>query len=394
MSDTPQGPGWWQASDDKWYPPPRPQMPGDEAAPVTAVGPTTAAPTTVAPTTMAPPYGAPGGPGGPSSGGFPAGPPTAISGQGFAPPGAPGGPGGPPSLPGAQPSPYGMPPVAPQPSGQNRTPLFIALGVVVAAALVGLILMLTSGGDDEPTADPGPSTTAAPGTTAGPDTTAGPATTAGPGTTEAAGGNTGGSTGGQGSEEIKVTESGFSVYTDQLSEEQRVSYGFVIQNNTENVATGVPITVAFLDDAGTVVGNADENIGVLLPGQKMGIGDEPYDVGAAATMQVTVGEPSSWEAPSDTYGEISAEGITTTIDDYGAPTSTFTANSTYGEQIDSPNAYALYRNSGGDIVGGSYGFLNFVPANGSTAGDVTSYSSIPDVDGSKTEIYVDPGYIF
>ncbi len=33
MSDQAQGPGWWQASDGKWYPPPEPQRP---TAPVTA----------------------------------------------------------------------------------------------------------------------------------------------------------------------------------------------------------------------------------------------------------------------------------------------------------------------------------------------------------------------
>jgi hypothetical protein len=38
--------------------------------------------------------------------------------------------------------------------------------------------------------------------------------------------------------------------------------------------------------------------------------------------------------------------------------------------------------------------MNFLPANGSTAGEVTSYSSIPDIDNSKTEISVDPGYLF
>jgi hypothetical protein len=277
--------------------------------------------------------------------------------------------------------------VAPPPGGQqNRTPLFIALGVLVAAALVGVIVMLTSGDDDEPSAGPGPDTTVAPVTTAAPGPTEAPGTTAG---------NTGGgNTGGQAAGEIEVIESGFSVYTDQLSEDQRLSYGFVLQNNGDQVATSVPVTVAFLDESGTVVGSSDENIGVLLPGQKMGIGDEPYDAAAnAASMQVTVGEPSRWEAP-DGYGEITIEGISTTVDDYGAPSSNFTANSTYGEQLDSPYAYALYRNSAGDIVGGSYGFLNFLPASGSTAGEVTSYSSIPDVDGAMTEIYVDPGYIF
>src|ERR671917_561650 len=44
MSDTPQGPDWWQASDDKWYPPPRPEMPGDaDATAVSPSGPVPAA---------------------------------------------------------------------------------------------------------------------------------------------------------------------------------------------------------------------------------------------------------------------------------------------------------------------------------------------------------------
>ena len=66
MSDTPQGPDWWQASDDKWYPPPRPEMPG--TADATAV----AAPGAVTP--GGPPTGPPlAPPTGPPSGGFPAG---------------------------------------------------------------------------------------------------------------------------------------------------------------------------------------------------------------------------------------------------------------------------------------------------------------------------------
>jgi len=275
---------------------------------------------------------------------------------------------------------------APPGTPQNRTPLFIVLGVVVAAALVGLIMLLTSGGDDNKTADPGTSTTAGPGTTAPPATDT-PATTA-------ANGGGGGGGGEPVAGEIEVLESGFSMYPDELSEEQRVSYGYTIKNNGDQVATSVPVTVAFLDDGGTVVGTANQNVGVLLPGQTMGLGDEPYDVGTtAATMQVTVGEPSSWESP-DEYGEITAEGISTTIGDYGAPTSSFTATSTYTKQIDSPYAYTVYRNASGTIVGGSYGFMNFLPASGSTAGEVESYSSIPDIDPSKTEIYVDPGYLF
>jgi hypothetical protein len=269
---------------------------------------------------------------------------------------------------------------------QNRTPLFIVLGVLVAAGLVGLIMLLTSSDDkDDP---PGTTTTeqASP-------TTAGPGTTAATPTTVDTGGGGGGGGGGTGSSsDIEVVDKGFSVFTDELSEEQRFSYGFVVKNNGDSVATSVPITIAFLDDAGTVIGTRDNYVWVLMPGQSMGLGEDSYeDATNLAEIQVTVGEPSTWESP-DGYGEITAEGITTSVDEYGAPTSAFTASSTYAEQVE-PYSYVIYRNAAGEIVGGGYSTMSFVPANGSTAGSITSYSSIPDIDNSKTEVFLDPGYI-
>jgi hypothetical protein len=296
-------------------------------------------------------------------------------------PGQPGQPG--------QPGPYGAVPMGqPGPAQQqNRTPLFIVLGVLVAAGLVGLIMLLTS--SDEKDDPPGTTTTeqASP-------TTAGPATTAAtPTTVDTGGGGGGGGGGGTGSaSDIEVVDSGFSVFTDELSEEQRFSYGFVVKNNAESVATSVPITVAFLDDAGTVIGTRDNYVWVLMPGQSMGLGEDSYeDATNLAEIQVTVGEPSTWESP-DGYGEITADGITTSVDEYGAPTSAFTATSTYTEQVE-PYSYVIYRNSAGEIVGGGYSTMSFVPANGSSAGSITSYSSIPDIDNSKTEVFLDPGYI-
>lgn len=59
MSDTSQGPGWWQASDGKWYPP-------EQAPPAAPTAPSTAAPGQAfgAPAGPPPAYGAPvGGPG-------------------------------------------------------------------------------------------------------------------------------------------------------------------------------------------------------------------------------------------------------------------------------------------------------------------------------------------
>jgi hypothetical protein len=366
MSDVPQGPDWWQASDDKWYPPPRPEMPGDTAA--TAV----ASPGMVAP--GGPPSGPPlGPPTGPPSGGFPTGPPTG----GF--------PGGPPSggfPPDAPPSPYGgMPPAAPPP-GQNRTPLYVAIGVVVAAALVGLIVVLSSGDDGGTT-----SATTAPE----------PPTTTADGTTDTTGGDTTDTTGGSepsGNGQLQVVETGFSNFMGGFDrDEKSVAYGFIVENTGDETATDISVSVSAYDAGGTALASDSFTIYVLRPGEKMGIGDEFYGTTFTAdvdSIDVQVSEPSefgSQDVPDE--GGLTAEGITTTPSDYDIST-TFTATSTYGQQIDSPSAYAIYRDASGAIIGGSTGYLDFIAANGSTAGEVTSWDLIPNV--ASTEIYLDPGW--
>jgi hypothetical protein len=360
MSDVPQGPDWWQASDDKWYPPPRPEMPGDAASPV-------ATPTTAPPT--GPPYAPPPGP---PSGGF-APPGAGMPGPGGFPPGPPAGP----------PSPYGgMPPAAPSPGSQNRTPLYVAIGVVVAAALVGLIVVLSGGDDDEPAAST--TTTDPTATTAEPSDTTEP-----PGTTEADGGGEP-----AGDATVEVVEQGFSNFMGGFDgDEPSASYGFIVENTGDTVATDISISISAYDAAGTAVASDSETIYVLRPGEKIGIGDEFYGTtltGPIDRVDVQVSEPANYsvgEVPDE--GTLTAEGITTTADDYGVNT-TFTATSTYAEQIDSPNAYAIYRDAAGKIIGGSLGFLDFVPANGSVAAEVSSYELIPNI--ASTEVYPDPGY--
>src|SRR5205823_9526589 len=121
MSDQSQGEGWWQASDGKWYPPPRPDVadvPADSAPtqPAAPVGQPPEQPAT--PTTQ--PFGPPPVP---PPGVPPYGPPT----------GPPGSPEGTPA--GATP---GTPPGAPAKSGLGRGPIIAiaAAALVVIAAIV------------------------------------------------------------------------------------------------------------------------------------------------------------------------------------------------------------------------------------------------------------------
>jgi len=358
MSDTPQGPDWWQASDDKWYPPPRPEMPGDATA-VSAPAGGLAAPS-------GPPMAAPGGyPQGAPGGGFPPGP--------VGPPGPPGPPSGP----------YGPIPPGVQPPGtgqQNKTPLYIAIGVVAAVALVALVVLVTGGGDDDepstsPTTQSAPTTEADPGS--GPVSP--PTTDDGPSS---------------GSSTVEVVESGFSNFMGGFDQDEKsASYGFIVENTGDETATDVTINVSAFDANGGALASASHTVYVLRPGQKMGLGDEfygenfPSDV---ARIDVQVSEPSEFATEVPDEGELSAEGITTSADDYGVSTN-FTVVSTFAQQIDSPYAYAVYRDGSGTIIGGSYDILDFVPANGSIAGQVNSYELIPNI--ATTEIYVDTGWI-
>jgi hypothetical protein len=155
VSDQSQGPGWWLASDGKWYPPEaaagatptQPQIPADPASTPTTVQPAATPP----PTT--PPAGPPTQPGPPVQGaptdpqgqwGYPSGPPTGAPGAPGAPGAAPGGPPGgypPQGYPGAT-TPGGPPPT----SGGGQTGLINAIvNQVLVVVGGGLAFALTRG---------------------------------------------------------------------------------------------------------------------------------------------------------------------------------------------------------------------------------------------------------
>src|SRR5688500_18549856 len=271
MSDTPQGPGWWQASDDKWYPPPRPTMPGEEAPASTPSGgapaPGATPPPGPTPPPGAPAFGPPPGAPGVPSGGYPAGPPTApVAGPPGAPmPGAPGAPG--------VPGPYGPPPGMPGGPGpgpgvpgggdSSRTPLFVILGVLGAAAVVLLIFLLAgSDGDDEETGNgpENPTETTAPD---GPDPTDSPPETEGPDDPP------------QGDGDIQVVDQGFSNFDDGFGE-AAASFGFVIENTGEEILQNVSTQVVIYGSSDRVITTKDFTVGTIRPGEKMGFGDEMY----------------------------------------------------------------------------------------------------------------------
>ncbi|MGH9245207.1 MAG: hypothetical protein ACRD29_13010 [Acidimicrobiales bacterium] len=136
MTDAPQGPGWWQASDGRWYPPEQhPDQPPTQQVPQPGPPPE--------PTQQVPQTGPPSEP-------TQQLPPTGPPGAGWRPqpqpqPGYPGGP------------PPGGPPPGPPPAsgaGGSKLPLIIAIAVLVALIFgVGGFLLLSGDGDDDEAGD-------------------------------------------------------------------------------------------------------------------------------------------------------------------------------------------------------------------------------------------------
>jgi len=262
------------------------------------------------------------------------------------------------------------------PGQQNRTPLFVALGVLGVAAVILLIVLVASGGDD----DDGP--------TAGATTTQDqPATTDDTDITlpDDGGGNGGGPvTEG----DLAVAESGFSEYKESFSNDKFTAYGAVIQNNGDQVARNVDVEIGFLDASGTVLATDTKYITVLKPGQKFCVGGTSVDATGVTELSVTASASDS-DDPAD-YGDLTVEGVSVEFDSDGAPTANFTVKSTYTDKLDGPNLYAIFRDGSGKIVGGDYDFMDFIPAGADAVGSVTSFAPIANIDGTKTEIYVDP----
>lgn len=343
MSDAPQGPDWWLASDDRWYPPPQPGAREHDAG-----------------------AGAGTGPGVGTGGG---------SGSGYE-------------------SPYnGVPPATPPPAaGQNRTPLIVALGIVVALAVVGIALT-TSDGDGGP---PDPAS-AASSTTQGGDTGSSTSAPAGDGEMErpdlsepTEGG-------------IEVVEQGFSVTLDTPTRTTPyVSFGVVLENTSDRQANGVSVEVDLLDAAGAVIHTERAGSVKVRPGETFGIGSTiclpTTDVLDCATGPEPVDievrhRVITWTDPND-EGPITVEGVSTTVDPGASGdemVTTFEATSPYQEQLGGPTPFAIYRNASGDIVGGDQGYLGFIPPGGTVAGDVTTTYAVADVDATRTEVYVDRG---
>jgi hypothetical protein len=95
----------------------------------------------------------------------------------------------------------------------------------------------------------------------------------------------------------------------------------------------------------------------------------------------------AWETTTSAVGAFTASGVSTTARDYGGLQTNATLSSTFAKDLKEVVAVAIYRDANGAIVGGDRTYVDFVPAGGSAAVEISSFEDVPAP--AATEVYAE-----
>lgn len=186
--------------------------------------------------------------------------------------------------------------------------------------------------------------------------------------------------------ELEVVEYGFTQLDGGEYGSPGVTYGVVFSNNGTAIASGAQAQITFEDAGGVVVDTVEEYLDAVLPGSSVALGDFVYDAVDVATMTVQV-LPGTAEELENEPANFAVADVTTREEEFGGFKTTAKVSSPFTRDLQDLRAVAIYRDQAGEIVGGAYTFLGFVPAGGEAA------VSIDDtVDGlstpASTDVYI------
>ena len=188
---------------------------------------------------------------------------------------------------------------------------------------------------------------------------------------------------------LVVAESGGAAYHEPLYDRDQFGWAMVVANTSDQVATGVRITIEFQDADTAVVETREEFVHVLSPGEELGVGGtvERDDV---KRFDVTNMQPSGWADPED-YGRIVTSDVAHRLDELGNTEVAFEADSTYDRPLRSPIVRVVLRNTAGDLIGGYTDMSDsFLDVDGHLRDSVVVVTPFTDIDPDRTEVYLDP----
>lgn len=179
--------------------------------------------------------------------------------------------------------------------------------------------------------------------------------------------------------DLELVNKGFA----QVSEDT-TGFGVLIRNpNSDAAASYVRVNISFFDAGGTVIGSEEDVLSVVLPGQTVAVGNGT-DVVGVERMDVQI-FTDDWETLDGPPGEFTAEGVQTVPEEYGGMKTTGLLKSTFAEDLQDIEVTAIYYDAAGAIVGGTFTYAAFVPANGSIGFELSTFNNVPNL--GKTEVY-------
>lgn len=175
-----------------------------------------------------------------------------------------------------------------------------------------------------------------------------------------------------GAHSLELVDFGFGV------DDFGTSYGLLVSNPNQAFSLeSSQYAVTAFDEAGMVLVTDSGYLDVILPGQEMGIGGSLFAKGDApiASIEVHIRDGSFVE--SDVITGFTAEGVTFIPDSFSSEVTGNVVNP-YTAEITNLRVNALIFNEEGKIVGGGFTYLDFIPAQGSSAVSVqVSTATVP-----------------
>jgi hypothetical protein len=134
-----------------------------------------------------------------------------------------------------------------------------------------------------------------------------------------------------------------------------------------------------------VVKADNPSIDVILPGQTAAYGDDVQAAGASRmAVQILVG---TWAPATSAFGGFTAQGVTTEPQSYSGLKTNATLASTFAKDLKEVVAAAIYYDGNGAIIGGARTYVDFVPAGGQAAVEITTFQSLPTP--ARTDVFAE-----
>lgn len=186
--------------------------------------------------------------------------------------------------------------------------------------------------------------------------------------------------------ELSVEDYGFTQLTGGEYSEPGITYAVVFSNAGNAIATDAQFQIAFEGAEGEILDSEEGYLTAVLPGASVAHAGYVYDVEGAEKMTVQL-MPGDAEELDGEAANFEVTKIASTPQEFGGIKTTATVESPFTKDLEDLETVAVYRDASGDIVGGAFTYLNFVPAGGTAAVTIDGMDWEGDVP-AETEVFV------